>query len=303
MASWPSLDLGATKLMENCESMSVAGALIGVLKVVVSATTGVLACAGMVPANIPTHMLAGNHTWRGLATVRAHAGLEEQCEASGAGGHRAAADEVATVTDEQAPTSAHMKRASDELNSTSAGTARSRTGASANACVCCSVRIPLPALPAARVVPHHDPASEIRVGEVGSSQIEDALENGLESAECAPAPTSAAPGSDVKSRDDAAENTPGSEEDKVAPTLENAGAESPPLQAQDKRAFTPAQVAAWLATTINASGEVQAAVLEELVDGTTMDRAVSNADREALVELGITKRLQQAKVFAKWAEM
>ena len=173
--------------------------------------------------------------------------------------------------------------------------------ATSMACPKCGRMHPQLAKASASVVPPVvvPPSSE----PVPQQGVEDALENGLESPECAPAPTSAAPGSDDKSRDDAAENTPGSEEDQVATTAENAGGDQPPPQAEDKRAFTPEQVAAWLATTINASGEVQAAVLEELVDGTTMDEAVAGRDREALVELGITKRLQQAKVFAKWAEI
>ena len=65
-------------------------------------------------------------------------------------------------------------------------------------------------------------------------------------------------------------------------------------------AHTPRHVAAWLKAIINATQDVQDAIVREEVDGAVMQQAVAEGDRGTLAELGITKRLQQTKVFARW---
>ena len=64
--------------------------------------------------------------------------------------------------------------------------------------------------------------------------------------------------------------------------------------------WDPDQVASWLGKMLPCGNNIRDAVRREQVDGSTMEVIVQQADRESLVELGITSRLQQSRVFSQW---
>ena len=61
------------------------------------------------------------------------------------------------------------------------------------------------------------------------------------------------------------------------------------------------QVADWMRESVTGNNDILSCVRREQVDGKTMDVIVSQADRESLVELGITSRLQQSRTFSQWS--
>ena len=62
-------------------------------------------------------------------------------------------------------------------------------------------------------------------------------------------------------------------------------------------------MASWLAATVNAAQEVQDLVIEEGFDGAMLEHTAMEGDRDSFVELGITRRLQQTKIFTQWASI
>ena len=62
------------------------------------------------------------------------------------------------------------------------------------------------------------------------------------------------------------------------------------------------QVANWLTSVCHHDEKIAEAVRREQVDGGTMRVIVQQADRESLVELGITSRIQQSRIFSQWAK-
>lgn len=56
----------------------------------------------------------------------------------------------------------------------------------------------------------------------------------------------------------------------------------------------------WLDLTIGVDTAVLTKVVEERVDGKSMDLVVTMTDRETLGELGVTSRLVQNRIFTQW---
>jgi hypothetical protein len=60
------------------------------------------------------------------------------------------------------------------------------------------------------------------------------------------------------------------------------------------------QVSSWFRQIIRCGNDIALAVIREQVDGGAMGVIVQESDRESLVELGVTSRLQQARLISQW---